>query len=178
MSKHSLRHSATLNSGVTFDQSEVYKTLRPNVFDRLGGEEGTKLLSTLFYNRVFSDSKNPWFVSIFASSHKKEAIDNQYRFFVQTFGGPTLYTDKKGGRFMRLAGRHAAYPIGTRSATRWVEHMISAMAEHPSTSVDGELRYALNDYFNFIAHYIVATMEYMRPDQLSGGTKMDPDRVW
>ena len=43
-------------------------------------------MSTLFYNRVFNDTENDWFLSIFSSSTKSEAIENQYRFFVHAVG--------------------------------------------------------------------------------------------
>lgn len=32
-----------------------------------------------------------WFLNIFSSSTKQEAVDNQFRFLVQQFGGPDLY---------------------------------------------------------------------------------------
>jgi hypothetical protein len=36
----------------------------------------------------------------------------------------------------------------------------------------------LNKYFLYTAHYIVVASDYMRPDQLSGGTVVDTGRVW
>jgi truncated hemoglobin YjbI len=183
----------------------------------LGRESGIEELSRLFYNRVFDDNENDWFVSIFASSTKEEAIDNQWRFFVQTFGGPDLYRQKGKGRFTRLSGRHANYPIGHRAADRWVMHMEDAMAEHSklnftssskgcdnisisdrsegggdnvgtkdttSTEEDDlermmvETKEAMRAYFKYTAHYIVVASEYMRDDQLSGGTRIDEGRVW
>jgi len=159
-----------------------------------------KELSTLFYDRVFDDSANDWFLSIFASSTKAEAIDNQYRFFVQTFGGPDLYRQKGKGKYTRLTGRHANYPIGHKAANRWVQHMDCAIDEHSelkgkSYSCEGdsnpvdriishdvdmitETREAMRAYFRYTAHYIVVASEYMRDDQLSGGTQIDEGRIW
>jgi len=77
-----------------------------------------------------------------------------------------------------LAGRHANYNIGTRAARQWVEYMNDAIDEHENLKDDDEAREHLKKYFTYTAHYIVAAMEYMRPDQLSGGTKIDSDRVW
>jgi hypothetical protein len=90
MSKFELQNQAYKASGVSFSESEQAIKLQPTIFERLR-EDGIELLSTLFYNRVFDDKTAPWFLGIFASSSKREAIENQYRFFVQTFGGPDLY---------------------------------------------------------------------------------------
>ena len=91
MSKFELREKTAAACGVSFDESEeAILQLEPSLFARLG-EEGFIELSTLFYDRVFEDKEAQWFLHIFASSSKAEAIDNQCRFFVQTFGGPDLY---------------------------------------------------------------------------------------
>ncbi len=77
-----------------------------------------------------------------------------------------------------MAGRHANYNIGTQAANRWVEHMIDAIDDHEELKHDEEAKEHLKKYFTYTAHYIVAAMEYMRPDQLSGGTKIDEGRIW
>ena len=177
MSKFELQQTAFECSGITYDESLESTFLEPSIYDRIGKEEGFRRLSELFYDRVFADKESPWFLSIFASSTKKEAVENQYRFFVQTFGGPPLYREKKG-KYTRLAGRHANYPISKRAADRWSEHMRLAMEEHDILSNDDEARGALDKYFRYTAHYIVAACVYMRDDQLSGGTKIDEGRIW
>jgi truncated hemoglobin YjbI len=221
MSKFELRERAHKAGGATYEESLKATQLVPSLYERLGRESGMEELSRLFYDRVFDDSekKNQWFLSIFASSTKAEAIDNQYRFFVQTFGGPDLYRQKGKGRFTRLSGRHANYHIGHRAADRWVMHMEHAMNEHPklnhvptrtngdrrdgggdnnanknhditTTTADvdddddaieamiAETKEAMRAYFRYTAHYIVVSSEYMRDDQLSGGTRIDEGRVW
>lgn len=82
MSKHELHHAAFKSSGVTHDQSLEAAKISPSLYQRLG-EEGFKSLSTLFYDRVFNDEEAQWFLNIFSSSTKSEAVENQYRFFVQ-----------------------------------------------------------------------------------------------
>ena len=165
MSKFELRRLAQEQSGIAFEDSVVAETLSPSIYDRIG-ENGFLKLSELFYNRVFEDKENPWFLNIFSSSTRTEAVENQYRFFVQTFGGPDLYRQKKG-KYTRLVGRHANYHIGRRSADRWVLHMKAALEEHDDLGNDEEARTALYNYFRFTAHYIVVASEYMRPDQVS-----------
>mmetsp|Transcript_23008 Transcript_23008/g.34276 ORF Transcript_23008/g.34276 Transcript_23008/m.34276 type:complete len:108 (+) Transcript_23008:292-615(+) len=106
MSKQSLQRTAKRNSGISYQESvEAIELKDPSIYERIGKEDGFKRLSELFYERVFdsgsdcsssgSSSNNnnntQWFLNIFSSSTKNEAIDNQYRFLVQTFGGPELY---------------------------------------------------------------------------------------
>lgn len=96
MSKQELQKAALEHSGVSYEESLQAAALQPSVYERIGKEEGFERLSQLFYDNVFADKDAPWFLSIFASSSKAEAVENQYRFFVQTFGGPDLYAQKKG----------------------------------------------------------------------------------
>lgn len=182
MSKYELRSKTHSLSGVTYDQSLLASSstsLTPPLLTRIGGPQGFHTLATLFYKRVFADKSNPWFLGIFASSTRAEAIDNQYRFLVQTFGGPELYKDKKG-KYTRLVGRHANYKIGPSAAKRWMDHMEGAIDEHPDLmgEENEEARNYLKMYFRYTAYYIVAASEYMRDDQLSGGTQLDGGRVW
>jgi truncated hemoglobin YjbI len=166
MSKLELRQLAQEQSGVSYDESSVVvEHLSPSLYERLG-DQGLYRLSELFYNHVFSDTTTPWFVNIFSSSTRAEAVENQHLFFVQTFGGPDVYRQKKG-KYTRLVGRHANYSIGRRAAERWVHHMNAAMLEHEQLSTDEEARAALSKYFLYTAHYIVVASEYMRSDQVS-----------
>lgn len=178
MSKYELQSQTTFLSGVTVEQSRLAITaLSPPLLTRVGGEEGFQKLATLFYNRVFNDKQNPWFLGIFASSTRSEAVDNQYRFLVETFGGEALYKAKKG-KYTRLVGRHANYKITTDAAERWLVHMNGAIDEHDELKQDEEAKEYLKKYFRYMAFYIVAAKEYMRDDQLSGGTQIDSGRIW
>jgi len=176
MSKYELQEQAYQASGVSVEESREFITLSPSIYERLG-LEGIKELSSLFYNRIFQDHQAPWFLNIFSSSTKAEAIENQYHFFVQTFGGPDLYRQRKG-KYTRLVGRHANYNIRSQAADRWVHHMQAAMKAHSILANDKEAQDSLAKYFRYTAHYIVVASEFMRPDQLSGGTTMDAGRVW
>ena len=166
MSKLELQDRALKAGGVSYQESLKALEMMPSMFVRMGHEEGCQELSRLFYNHVFDDSEAIWFLNIFSSSTRQEAIDNQYRFFVQTFGGPDLYRQKKG-KYTRLVGRHANYRINHRAADYWVQHMKTAMEKHTHLRDDPEARDALYLYFQYTAHYIVAASDYMRPDQVS-----------
>jgi truncated hemoglobin YjbI len=168
MSKQDLHQRVLEQCGISYEESQRALTLKPSLFDRLG-TDGIRQLSTLFYDRVFADTlAAPWFVHIFASSTKHGAIDNQYRFLVQTFGGPDLYRQVKG-RYTRLVGRHAAFVTSIdheAAVSRWMYHMVAAMHEHDVLRQDEEALEALEKYFRFTAHYIVVASEFMRPDQV------------
>ena len=180
MSKYELRARAHSLSGVSYDQSLLVTTaLSPSILERIGGIDGVKQLSTNFYNRVFADTNEPWFLGIFASSTKAEAIDNQYRFLVQSFNGPELYKAKKG-KYTRLVGRHANFRIGLAAAKRWIIHMDGAIDDHEALRVKENdiTREYLKYYFSYTAYYIVVASEYLRDDQLSGGQQMDTGQNW
>jgi len=180
MSKYELRARAHNLSGVSYDQSLLVTTaLSPPILQRIGGIDGVKQLSTNFYDRVFADTNEPWFLGIFASSTKAEAIDNQYRFLVQTFNGPELYKAKKG-KYTRLVGRHANFRIGLAAAKRWIIHMDGAIDDHEALRVKENdiTREYLKYYFSYTAYYIVVASEYLRDDQLSGGQQMDTGQNW
>ena len=176
MSKQELHQKALENGGVSYHESLEAQEMKPSLYERIG-HQGFVELSTQFYENVFNDkdADSAWFLNIFSSSTKQEAIENQYLFLIQTFGGPDLYRQKKG-KYTRLAGRHANYNIGTRAAHQWLHHMTRAMDEHKS--LDTEAKSKLSKYFCFTAHYLVAAMTYMRSDQLSGGTQIDSGRIW
>ena len=165
MSKQSLQQAALDSGGISYDESLEASCLSPTLYDRIG-ENGFRSLSQSFYDKVFLDNDNQWFLNIFASSTKIEAVENQYRFFVQSFGGPDLYKQKKG-KYTRLVGRHANYAIGVNAAERWLYHMAAAIEEHEQLMDDAEAKAALKKYFAYTAHYIVAAMQYMKPDQVS-----------
>jgi len=93
------------------------------------------------------------------------------------FGGPALYQQKKG-KYTRLVGRHANYSVNLKAAQRWTEHMRLAIEDHTFLKHDEEAKDMLHKYFLYTAHYIVIASEYMRSDQLSGGTNVDTGRVW
>jgi truncated hemoglobin YjbI len=177
MSKYDIQNETKLKSEITVEESEEAAALSPSIYDRIG-EDGFIELSTLFYERVFADTDAPYFLNLFSSSTKREAIDNQYSFLVQTFGGPDLYRQRGKGKYTRLVGRHANYAIGTKAADRWFYNMEKALEEHSKLAKDDEARVALSKYFRYTAHYIVSASQFMRPDQLSGGTVADSGRNW
>mmetsp|Transcript_45274 Transcript_45274/g.109586 ORF Transcript_45274/g.109586 Transcript_45274/m.109586 type:complete len:148 (+) Transcript_45274:167-610(+) len=80
MSKYELQAEAFEASGISVEISQEAVNLSPSIYDRLG-IEGFQELSTIFYNRVFEDD-DPRFQSIFSSSTKQEAIENQLYYLI------------------------------------------------------------------------------------------------
>jgi truncated hemoglobin YjbI len=72
-------------------QDDAFMIDQVNLFERLGKDVFVKL-STEFYTRVYSDSKEPWFAEIFKGSTIDDAIQNQYEFFIQVHKSFTACT--------------------------------------------------------------------------------------
>ena len=72
MSKLELQSKAKLRSGVSFEESLEATLLVPSLYERIG-EDGLYQLSLLFYDRVFADQENVWFLNILARSGLEKA---------------------------------------------------------------------------------------------------------
>jgi len=119
-------------------------TRSPSLFEELGHDLIFQL-STKFYDRVFADDDPEYstvFSSMFKTRDKENAIRNQAEFFIQRFGGPPLYSNRKGHPALR--GRHAGFSINTKSAERWLFHMRLAMQD---VGIKDEQREALEEFF-------------------------------
>lgn len=69
---------------------ESFYTLIWKIWDWFGSKRKWKILT-----RVYEDEEE-WFRAIFAGSKREDAIQNQYEFFVQRMGGPSLYSQRRG----------------------------------------------------------------------------------
>ncbi len=76
MSKRELQQLVLEKSGVSFEESTEALLLQPGIYQRIGEESGFRRLSQIFYDIVYDDHES-WFLNIFASSTKQEAIENQ-----------------------------------------------------------------------------------------------------
>lgn len=118
-----------------------------NIFEKLGLEK-LQELSTEFYRRVQADD-DPEFKAIF-DRNLDEAVQNQFEFFAQRFGGPNLYTQRKGHPALRM--RHAHFKITKRAAERWVMHMREAMA---AVAIPEDIRARMDEFFVSTAEFLV-----------------------
>ncbi|XP_021819274.1 two-on-two hemoglobin-3 isoform X2 [Prunus avium] len=144
----SLQAKAAEWSGV--DSADAFAIDESNLFEKLGLQAFVNL-STNFYNRVYDDEQE-WFRSIFASSKKEDAIQNQYEFFVQRMGGPNLYSHRRG--HPALIARHRPFPVTHEAAERWLHHMQQAL--DTSSDIDAESKLKMMNFFRHTAFFLVA----------------------
>lgn len=143
-----LQDFASKHSGVPQERAFAVDKLEPSLYDRLGHQFFVDL-STKFYRRVYTDSEE-WFRDIFATRKEEDAVQNNYEFFIQRFGGPSLYSTRKG--HPALIARHAPFDVSPKAADRWLEHMRAALDELEGAGrITKEERQPLDD---FLAHTV------------------------
>jgi len=118
-----------------------------SVYDSLGADR-IRELSRAFYRRVYGDSEE-WFRKIFAERDFEMSVQNQSEFFIQRFGGPALYSQRKGHPALRA--RHVNFHVDTKAADRWVKHMRDAMEE---VKIPEREREALDQFFLDVAYFL------------------------
>ena len=79
-----------------------------------------------------------------------EAVQNQFEFFVQRFGGPQLYTQRKGHPALRM--RHAGFRVTKHAAERWVMHMRAAME---AVGIPPDIHARMDDFFVLTAEFLI-----------------------
>jgi hemoglobin len=88
------------------------------------GEDGFRRLVAAFYRRVPTDD-------ILSPMYPKEdmagAEERLRGFLIQRFGGPDLYSQRRGHPRLRM--RHGPFKIDRAGRDRWVELMEAALAE-------------------------------------------------
>ncbi|KAI4316165.1 hypothetical protein L6164_024171 [Bauhinia variegata] len=153
----SLQDKASEWSGV--QTSDAFAIDETNLFQKLGLQTFINL-STNFYNRVYDDEEE-WFRSIFASSKKEDAIQNQYEFFVQRMGGPPMYSQRRG--HPALIARHRPFPVTHQAAERWLHHMQQALDS--TADIDDESKVKVMNFFRHTAYFLVAGNELKNQNQ-------------
>jgi hemoglobin len=105
------------------DESRVVPLGPGSVYDSLGGAEAFWRIARAFYARVEAES-DPAFRGMFPAD-LEGAIQNQAEFLIQYFGGPGVYSERKG--HPRLRARHMNFSIGLAERNKWVELMKGAL---------------------------------------------------
>jgi len=117
-----------------------------NLYEELG-QELFETLSRTFYSKVYADTEE-WFRGMFAVDIET-AIQNQWEFLVQRFGGPPLYSERKGHPALRA--RHRAFAITDRAAKRWLRYMVEAVEE---VEMPRAAREAMIEFFLMTANFL------------------------
>mmetsp|Transcript_24349 Transcript_24349/g.60014 ORF Transcript_24349/g.60014 Transcript_24349/m.60014 type:complete len:197 (+) Transcript_24349:202-792(+) len=144
-----MKQQAEMNSGVTEAESQHVEDLYEKI-----GKDTFLQLSQKFYDRVYEDEQ--WFKDIFAGKPKDMAIRNQSEFFMQRMGGPTLYTDRKGGQ--TLISRHKTWRVDKPAAERWLWHMEEVIK---TLDLDADVKERMMKFFKHTAYLLVAAKEVM-----------------
>lgn len=100
-------------------------------YEQLGGEPTIKKLVDIFYDLV---KQNPILSPMFPED-LTETRENQFMFLTQYFGGPALYSEKKGHPMLRA--RHMRFDITREKAEAWLSCMEQALDK---VGVEGTLR--------------------------------------
>src|SRR6266511_622283 len=110
----------------------------PNVYALAGGMPAFRRLVAAFYARVAEDSVlRPLY-----PESLKEPEENLALFIAQYFGGPPIYSQKRGHPRLRM--RHLPFSIGRRERDAWVKQMLSALDE---SSIPEAAREEMRTYF-------------------------------
>jgi hemoglobin len=77
-------------------------------------------------------------------------MEKQLLFLSQFFGGPPLYTEKRG--HPRLRARHLPFPIYPHTAEAWLSCMASALDE---VGIEEKIRAQMWDRFVMTAYHMI-----------------------
>jgi hemoglobin len=92
----------------------------------LGGEAGVRQLVHRFYE-LMDELPEAWSVRRLHPDSLKNSEENLFEYLSGWFGGPTMYTDKKGHPRMRM--RHAPYAVTPTAKDEWMMCMTQSLTE-------------------------------------------------
>ena len=120
-------------------------------YERLGGEAGVRKLVHRFYE-LMDELPEAYQVRKLHPDSLAGSEQNLFEYLSGWFGGPTMYTDKKGHPRMRQ--RHAPYAVTLEAKDEWMLCMKQSLAE---TVADEPLRTQLQANFQALADHMVNT---------------------
>ena len=120
-------------------------------YERLGGEAGVRKLVHRFYE-LMDELPEAYQVRKLHPDSLAGSEQNLFEYLSGWFGGPTMYTDKKGHPRMRQ--RHAPYAVTPEAKDEWMLCMKQSLAE---TVVDEPFRTQLQANFQALADHMVNT---------------------
>lgn len=122
----------------------------PTVWDAIGGTDGGApeafaALVDAFYAGVVDDPVlRPMYPENLTESRENLAL-----FLIQYFGGPALYSIKRGHPRLRM--RHAPYAVGPAARDAWLRHMDAALETVPAFA---PVIQPMRRYFQEAAHFL------------------------
>jgi hemoglobin len=119
---------------------------KPNVYTLAGGMPLFRQLAASFYARVAQD---PVLRPLYPES-LDEPEENLALFIAQYFGGPPVYSQRRGHPRLRL--RHLPFSIGRRERDAWVKQMLAALDE---SDMPEAVRNEMRSYFQDAATFLM-----------------------
>jgi hemoglobin len=117
-----------------------------SAYDRWGGETFFTALIERFYAGV---SVDPLLRPLYPED-LTEAKTHLALFLMQYWGGPRVYSDRRGHPRLRM--RHVPFVIGTAESDAWLRHMTAAVHDAGLPSTDER---ELLDYFAMAARSLI-----------------------
>lgn len=121
------------------------------IYAALGGADGIHKLVNRFYG-LMDELPEAYTVRQIHPESLKGSAESLFEYLSGWFGGPQLYTAKKGHPRLRM--RHAPYAVGPVERNEWLLCMTQALTEQVA---DLPLREALIDRFTQMADHMVNT---------------------
>jgi hemoglobin len=114
--------------------------LNRSVYELAGGEETFKRLVERFYSGV---GKDEVLRAVYPEEDLSGATERLTLFLIQYWGGPSIYSERRGHPRLRM--RHQPFAIGQVERDAWLRHMTAAV---DSLDLAPSVRKALLDYFD------------------------------
>jgi truncated hemoglobin YjbI len=125
----------------------------PTVFEWAGGAEAFSRLTRIFYGHVKND---PILAPVFAEM-SPEHPEWVAQWLGEVFGGPSRYTDERGG-YPHMIGRHLGRSLTGEQRARWA-HLISEAADEAGFPTDPEFRSAFVAYIEWGSRIALANSQ-------------------
>ena len=122
-----------------------------SVYERLGGAPALHRLVNRFYE-LMDELPEAYTVRKMHPDSLAGSADSLFEFLSGWFGGPPLYSNRKGHPRLRM--RHLPYAVGPVERDEWMLCMRTALTEQVE---DAQLRDALIDTFQKMADHMVNT---------------------
>ena len=115
----------------------------PSLYDWLGGMSVLQQLTELFYSRVPNDELLAPVFAGMSKEHPKHVAE----FLAEVFGGPTTYSDERGGH-PNMIRHHIARSLTQPQRRRWIE-LLLACGDEMGLPDDPEFRSAFIAYLEW-----------------------------
>lgn len=117
-----------------------------NIHDAIGGYPTFERLVNRFYDDVEQD---PVLRPLYPESLEEPRL-HLALFLTQFFGGPPVYSERRG--HPRLRARHLPFVIDRKERDAWVKHMLAALDE---TGIPEPAKSQMSTYFQDAATFLI-----------------------